>query len=81
MPPDKVKGAGQPPLAQAIVPSYLDLRFQPKLRLSVRVVDMDMWPRLLTREEVEAVTTVPKNCRAHLLMLHPSDSVRDIEAA
>ena len=31
---------------------------------------MDMQPGLLTREEIEAKTTLAKNCRAHTAIIH-----------
>jgi hypothetical protein len=37
------------------------------------VMDMDVWSRLLAREEVEAVATMAKNRRAHPAMLHRPD--------
>ncbi len=81
MPPNKVKGAGHTPWAHAIVPGQLYLRFEPELRLSIRVMDMDVWPCLLAREEVEPIPTVAKDCRAHPPMLHRADLAQDDDAA
>jgi len=70
MPPDKVEGARQAPGAHAIVSGQLDLRFQPELRLSIRMMDVDMRSQLLTREEVKAIATMAKDYWDHLPMLH-----------
>jgi hypothetical protein len=50
MPPDQVEDAMQPPCAHAVIAGQLDLRFKPKLRLSVGVMDVDMRSHLFTRE-------------------------------
>ena len=81
MPPNKVKGGGQAPWADAMIPGQLYLRFEPEFRLSIRVMDMDVWRCLLARDEVEPIPTVAKDCRAHLPMLHRSDSAPDNDAA
>jgi hypothetical protein len=77
MPPYKVEGARQAPGAHAIVSGQLDLRFQPELRLSIHMVDVDMRSQLLTREEVKAISTMAKDCWAHLAMLHRAAIGRD----
>ena len=56
MPPDKFEGARQAPGTHAMVPSKLDRRFQPELRLPVRVMDVDVRPRPLTREKTVGLT-------------------------
>jgi len=68
MPPDKVEGARQAPGAHAIVSGQLDLRFQPELRLSIRMMDVDMRSQLLTREEVKAKCAFSKNCGTHVTL-------------
>ena len=70
MPPDKVEGARQAPCAHPVVSGQLDLRFQPELRLSIRMVDVDMRSQLFAREKVEAIATMAKDCWTHLPMLH-----------
>jgi hypothetical protein len=46
-----------------------DLRFEPELRFSFRMMDVDVHARLLSREEVEAKAASPKYGRAHPPML------------
>jgi hypothetical protein len=80
VPPDKVEGVRQVSRAHPVILRQLDLRLQPELRLSIRVMDMDVWSRLLTREKVEAVATMAKNRRAHPAMLHRQDCVPETHA-
>jgi hypothetical protein len=42
-----------------------DLWFQPELRLTIGVLNVDVWPRLFSGEEVEAVPTRAENRGAH----------------
>ena len=81
MPPDKVESARQVSWAHAVVSGHLDLRFEPELRFPVCVMDVDVGSRLLTREKVEAIATMAKDCRTHLPMLHRPDDAPDSEAA
>jgi hypothetical protein len=81
MPPNKVEGARQAPGAHAIVPGQFDRRLQPELRFSVRVMNMNVLALFLTREEVEAIATMAKNCWAHPLMLHRLGIVPNRRAA
>jgi len=45
---------------------HFNLRLKPELGLAVSTVHMDVHPRLLAGEEVEAETTFSEDCRAHV---------------
>ena len=81
MPPNKVEGVRQAPGTHAVVPGQLDLRFKPELRLAIRMMNMHMRPRLFTREEVEAIAAMAKDCRAHPPILHRAALLSEENAA
>ena len=65
MPLDQSLCGAQLPIVHAVILCQFDLRIKPELRLTVRTEDVDVAPRLLTREEVE-----PK------LPLHPDRAAK-----
>jgi len=62
---NQAPGRVELPLAQSVILGQLDLRFQPKLRLTVRSLDMDVHPRFLAGEEVEPEPSAPKHGWTH----------------
>ena len=81
MPPDKVEGACQPPGAHAIVSGQFDFRFQPELRLTICMMDVNVRSQLFTREKVKAIATMAKDGRAHQPMLHRPGTRLNLDAA
>lgn len=51
--------------AQSIVLRQLDPRFKPELCFTIGMVDVDVHPRFLAREEVEAIAAARKHRRTH----------------
>ena len=56
---------------QSVILSQLNFRFEPELCFSIRVVDMDVNPWLLTRKEVESIPAFPEYGWTHPAMVYP----------
>jgi len=69
--PDKPECGTQLPITETVVLSKFNVRRKPKLRFTIRTVDMNMHARLLTREKVETEAASAKNGWTHSTMLHP----------
>jgi hypothetical protein len=76
MVPDQPEYGIQLPIAQIVISSEFDLRFKPELRLAVRMVDMNVKSKFLTREKIETETASAKNGWAHSTALQPISVAR-----
>ena len=54
---------------EAVVLRDLHLRLEPELGFTARMLDVNVGPRFLTREEVEPEAPNPKNRRTHVLSI------------
>jgi len=70
MSPNELDSGRDAAATQSVILSQLNLRFEPELCFSIRVVDMDVDPWLLTRKEVESIPALPEYGWTHPAMLY-----------
>jgi hypothetical protein len=66
---DEPQDRGQVSLRETIVPGELDRRLDPELRLPRAMLDMNVSPRLLAREEEEPIRALAKDRWTHSMMI------------
>lgn len=74
---DEAEGRGEVAATEALVLRELDFRLEPELGFTLGMEDVDMNPRFLSREEVEAEAAFSEDRRTHMGTLPDASIARD----